>query len=85
MIAVAFEGAHVQRAVQKIFDEPCDCTGLHFIQRDVERKVARSQLGSINFEEEEKKNHLAIKARPWTETVNYMRLYLHNRLSQLQD
>lgn len=46
----------MHRALQKSFDEPCDCTGLHFIQRDVERKVARSQLGSINLEEEEKKN-----------------------------
>ena len=35
--------------------------------------------------EEERENHLAIKARPWTETVNYMRLYLHNRPSQRQD
>ena len=32
-ITAAFEEAYVQRAVQKISDEPRDCAGLHFIQR----------------------------------------------------
>lgn len=33
VITTAFEAAYVHGAVQKIFDEPRDCTGLHFIQR----------------------------------------------------
>lgn len=68
VIGAVFEGSNAKKVVQKIFDEPHDCTGLHFIHR--ERKVAQSQLGSINLEERErnreknKKNpHLVIKAK----------------------
>lgn len=52
VIGAVFEGSNAKRVVQKIFDEPHDCTGLHFIHR--ERKVAQSQLGSINLEERER-------------------------------
>lgn len=52
VIGAVFEGSNAKRVVQKIFDEPHDCTGLHFIHR--ERKAAQSQLGSINLEERER-------------------------------
>lgn len=91
VIGAVFEGSNAKRVVQKIFDEPHDCTGLHFIHR--ERKVAQSQLGSINLEERER-NREKNKKKPssghqskrlWTETGNYMRLHLHKRPSQLKD